>query len=64
MFHVQLCRFGCVMLGMMHMTLCRVRVVSRRLMISGLVMPCGFAVVLGSMFQVFRYFVVMFRRLL
>ena len=49
---------------MMHVPLSRVRMVSRQLMVSSLVMLRCFAVVFRGMLKVFRCFVMMFCRLL
>jgi hypothetical protein len=64
MFHVGFCCFRCVMRCMVQMSLSRMCVMRRDLVVSRLVMSCGFAVMLTGMLKVFRRFMMVFRRLL
>jgi hypothetical protein len=52
-----------VMCRMMQMPLSRMRVMGCRLVVTRLVMPCGFAVVLSGVLKVLSCFVMMFCRL-
>ncbi len=49
---VRLCRFRCVMRGVLMVPVCSVRVMRRRQMITGLVVFCGFAMVPGRVLVV------------
>jgi len=59
MFHMRLCRFSSVVGCVVQMSLSRMCVVSRQLMIPRLMMLCGFAVVLAGMLQMVGCFVMM-----
>lgn len=59
MLDVQLGRFRRVVRHVVQVTLCRVSVVGRQLVVAGFVVLCGFAMMVGGMFVVFGCFAMM-----
>ena len=59
MLHVVLCRFRCVVRGMVKVTLSGMRVVRGRLVVALFVMSCRCAMMARSVFVMFRCLLVM-----